>query len=699
VFDTILLRHPSSPRYLRLSAFAVFASVMARTPRGPSRGRPSRSSASHHDTNRRPNQGPNNQQADGTTRGGRGGRGGIERGRRRGFVDRGRGGRGVSDRGRGSRIRGRGRGNPHGDTNWNGHSQADPQALVKIVVKGVGFTDVANEGDSGLSKCREWLEARAREGTRKPIEYVYLSSPRWEGDDLVFEVKNSDTWRILKSHGKEFRNVVMSVKRADYQGSREDIETLPGLNIEGPKGEAFKAVLNDRYDPQKKLLQLDRLVDDARLQGTGTWDPSATTPKATDFFGQLMRVCRSESVFPSRATKAELVQSISLANNGLTNVGPVVELANAFPDLKNLDLSNNRFADLRALEPFRGKFKQLEWLILSPNPMEMQATTVLKWFPSLQTLDDAQVSTELVTASLTTAGNDLPFATAKDNFHDQGGIAELTIKELLLGMDSDRAGLVTKLYDEESTFSLSFNSSAPRLATTQSTSWEPHVKQSRNLKKVTTLNPRIQRLAKGIAQIQEAFKLIPATRHPDLVGESSKYSFDCTPIPGVPDPQTGSACGVGGLKVDVHGSFDEIDSMTGIKNATRSFDRVFILGPGKGQQPLRIISDILILRAEGGHDAFNPQVSTAPPNMPSGAPNVSVPPLSDNKRMMVAGEVSKATGLTMEWATNLASESGWDFQTALENFKAAKVQGLLQNQFFLPEVCAPAISNPTGVFY
>ncbi|KAL8781377.1 MAG: hypothetical protein Q9213_006032 [Squamulea squamosa] len=552
----------------------------------------------------------------------------------------------------------------------NGEVQSDPHALVKIVVKGVSETDVASEGDSGLAKCREWLEERARQGSRRPMEYVYLLSPRWEGDnDLVFEVKKSDVGRILKSNGQSFRNVPMIVQRADSQEAGNAV--TDDLDVQGPKGEAFKAVLRHRYDPGNKLLNLDRLADDPRLQGTGTWDPSATRPKRTDFFSGLMRLCESESVFANRAVKAEQVQGISLTNNGLTNVGPVLDLARAFPDLRNLDLSNNRFEDLRALEPFRHKFKHLEWLILSPNPVEIQADTIVKWFPSLRTLNDTQVNTEIATAN-PTATIDLPFVTTKDNFQDQGGIAESVIRDLLLGTGNNRATLVAKLYDDDSTFSLSYNPSAPRLESTQSTSWEPYIKQSRNLKKVAGLGPRITRLAKGIDKIQEAFKSIPPTKHPDLVGESSRYSFDCIPIPGVPDPHKGSACGVGGLKVDVHGSFDELDHTTGLKDATRSFDRVFILGPGKGQQPLRIISDILILRADGGHDAFNPE-ATARSTLPTGSGNVAFPTASTNRQSLVAGEVSKATGLTMEWANTLLSESAWDFQTALENFKAARV--------------------------
>ena len=150
---------------------------MARAPRGPSRGRVSRSGASHHDPNRRPYQGPNTQNGDPPTRGGRGGRGVIDPGRGgRGTLERGRGGRGANDRARGLRIRGRGRGNFHGDASWNAGSQGDRHTLVKIVVRGVLDTDVANEGDSGLAKCREWLEERARQGSKKPMEYVYLLS-------------------------------------------------------------------------------------------------------------------------------------------------------------------------------------------------------------------------------------------------------------------------------------------------------------------------------------------------------------------------------------------------------------------------------------------------------------------------------------------------------------------------------------------
>ncbi|KAL8734199.1 MAG: hypothetical protein Q9166_001685 [cf. Caloplaca sp. 2 TL-2023] len=699
---------------------------MTRQPRGPSRGRILKSGAAHHNPNRRQHLSPNHQQAEISTHGGEGGRGRI------------------NDRGQGLRIRGRGRGAFRGDASLNGQRRSDRPEVVKIVVKGVLESDVTNERDSGLAKCREWLQEKARQGSRRPIEYVHLLSPRWEGDDLVFEVKNSDVWRVQKANGQQFRNVTLSVQRADYQSHGDVLPQVrggDGLDLEASSSLVFNAVLNDRYDAEHKVLRLDRLGDDLRLQEIGTWNPSATCSNRTDFFQGMMRFCESKNVFASRAVKAEKVESISLTNNDLTNVAPVQELAKAFPDIRNLNLANNRFEDLRALEPFRYKFKKLEWLILSPNPINNinHASTLAKWFPSLRKLNDAEVTMEAATVT-TTNGTGLPFNTMKDNFHDEAGYAESAIKDLVLGTDNDRASLVRKLYDHASTFSLSYNPSAPRLETAQSMSWEPHIKQSRNLKKAVHLGPRIQRLIKGVDKIEEAFKLLPPTQHPDLIGESSRYSFDCTLIPGVPDPQNHNASGVGGFKVDVHGSFDEFDITTGLKSATRSFDRVFILGPGKVDQPVRIISDILILRADGGHQAFSPEVngvSTAgqrgidsrsigttqdlPTNAVGvGAVNVGLSAATTQTQVVLAGEVSKATGLTIEWATTLLNDSGWDFQTALDNFKAAKacvtnliwrisskqylqsswqMKGLLQNQYFMPDVCAPAISNPTGIFY
>ncbi|KAL8984230.1 MAG: hypothetical protein Q9177_004756 [Variospora cf. flavescens] len=623
-----------------------------------------------------------------------------------------RGGReGYNDRAGGQRGRSRGRGN-YSDTNYriDAAAQIDQQhrfqnEQVTIAVKGVLESDVANESDNGLATCREWLEEWARQGLRRPINYICLKSPKWKDDDMVFQVNKNDAWRILKADGELFHNTVLSVRRADQQSkdtrsATQKLSTRPMSATE--KVDIYTAVLAERYNAEMKLLKLDYLGIDSRLNDTGTWDPAGTKRQHTDFFPGLMRVCEGED----KTNKAEQVQSITLTNNDLTNMAPVFEIAKTFPDLRNLDLSNNKIRDLRALELFRYRFKHLDWLILSPNPIDTEdldyERTIMSWFSTQRMLNNARVRSDEAAASAAITETKLPLATIKDNFQDEAGIAESAIKELIKGFDTDRPALARSLYDNESTFSISYNPSAPRLDNAERTSWEPHLKQSRNLKKVHQLDPRIRRMAKGISEIESALKILPPTRHPDLINESLRYSFDCVPVPGVPDPHNMIEAGVGGFKVDVHGSFEEYDRSTGLKTATRSFDRVFILGPGKGENQLRIVSDILLLRAEGGYEAFHPEAKSMP-DLPMVTKNFGFP--SNAKAEMevnqafVAGEVSKATGLTLECATQLLNESEWNFHKASENFKVARGKGILRNHYFRPEFHAAAVSNPTGIYY
>ncbi|KAL8962788.1 MAG: hypothetical protein Q9183_005100, partial [Haloplaca sp. 2 TL-2023] len=402
------------------------------------------------------------------------------------FPRRGRGWRGgPDDCGRGLQIRGRGRGNFKGNDNSYESHHHTPHDLVKIAVKGVLESNVNNAHDDGLSAVRKWLETRANFGYNKPIDYVYLNNPRWEYDDMVFEVDRTDAHRILQSDGQRFHNVLMSVKRAHYQ-HRDDRATNPVAADSSMKTELFQKILDKGYDATTRILMLNNLGAEPQVQQSGAWNPAATRQKPTDFFQGLVRFCEKKNIFPSRAVKAEKVESISLSSNDLTNVAPILEVAKAFPDVRNLDLSNNRIENLEALKLLRGKLKRLDWLIISPNPIDINepnyARTIIDWFPTLRKLNTTQVRSE-EEAARASRKDALPMPTIKDNFQDEGGIAEATIRKLLLGMDNDRIGLAKTLYDENSTFSLSFNPSAPRSGDTPVADWGPHLKQSRNLSK------------------------------------------------------------------------------------------------------------------------------------------------------------------------------------------------------------------------
>jgi nuclear RNA export factor len=110
---------------------------------------------------------------------------------------------------------------------------------------------------------------------------------------------------------------------------------------------------------------------------------SNSTTAESNFFSALMRVwgMNFDSLEESRAA----IDSVTLANNWLSDISPVITLSQAFPNLKNLDLSNNTFKDAQTLAGWKWTFRQLEYLDLSGTPFSWDLgfkDTMLKWYPS-----------------------------------------------------------------------------------------------------------------------------------------------------------------------------------------------------------------------------------------------------------------------------------------------------------------------------
>lgn len=122
------------------------------------------------------------------------------------------------------------------------------------------------------------------------------------------------------------------------------------------------------------------------------------------------------------------------------------------------------------------------------------------------------------------------------------------------------------------------------------------------MKRVTQLPARMTRLFPGRHNIQQCFSSLPLTRHPPLQ-DIAKWCLECESIENVPDV---SGQSVGGLMITAHAEFDEIDVSNGQVTATRSFDRTWILGPGASG--VRVVSDLWLIRAYGGIEAWQPVV-------------------------------------------------------------------------------------------
>ena len=434
----------------------------------------------------------------------------------------------------------------------------------------------------------------------------------------------------------------------------------------------LKAILASRYDVDLKLLNLSALGQDAGLleMGLGSLN-SKTTSK---LFPALMVVC--DGLFDSWKAKQEAIVSVTLAGNGLSNITNVTALAQTFPDLKNLDLSGNNITELKGLDAWRWKFRHLENLVLTGNPLENTTPDynfeILKWYPKLLTLNGIQVRTSEEVAAAAEATNS-PIPISGPDFRDVGQVGENFVRQFLPLYDGDRAALLSTFYDAQSCFSLSINMTAPldRNHASAIPVWAAYIPHSRNLTRLTHLNPRMNRQCRGVNDIQKVWSGLPATRHPDISIQADKYLIECHLQPGLADPSVQSTRGVDGLQLIIHGEFEEeINPKNPNEKGSRSFSRTFILGPGApGGSPIRVVSDMMVLRANS---------PLAVPSRPANSiqnniiPAVVVNPEQQHQEMVTKQLVEK-TRMTPEYAILCLTETGWNLEKAFAAFNANKV--------------------------
>lgn len=148
----------------------------------------------------------------------------------------------------------------------------------------------------------------------------------------------------------------------------------------------MKEFLGRRYDANTKLLNLSTIASDQEIIESGMF---ATEGAQKKFFPALMRVC--DAMIPDPEAREAAIESVTLAGNGLQNTHVVYTLVHTFRHIKNLDLSNNAFASLSALQPWKGRFRNLEHLVVDPFPAAGWEEELTSWYPKLQLLNGIQV--------------------------------------------------------------------------------------------------------------------------------------------------------------------------------------------------------------------------------------------------------------------------------------------------------------------
>lgn len=480
-----------------------------------------------------------------------------------------------------------------------------------------------------------------------------------------------DSEEILKLNSFNFAGATLAITMKEEDNAAPEASSHAQM-----LREHLQSILSSRYVGPAKLLKLDALSADPAIREAGLLDSSE---RAEKMFRALMRVC--DDLFKTRKDKNEAIESISVANNGVDNLTQVSTLADTFPDLFNLDLSGNSLPNIDSLKALKGRFRKLRALYLTNNPIEASQpeykATILEWFPTLLDLNGVQVRTPEQAAAAVAATLPKAFPQNGPDFRDANAIGENFLLDFFTNYDGDRASLANKYYDQSSNFSLAIDTNSIRDPSLPAPlPWAPYLKFSRNLTRITHTGPRVQRLFKGASVISELWRGLPPTKHPDLKQEVNKYIMDCHVLPGLADP-SGQSHGVDGLIVTIHGEFDEFDKATG-KTGKRSFSRTFVLGPGlPGKNPIRVINDMVCLRAHSPLPDLFGGAAAAAPAPPSDA--------EQQQRAAMVAELAKQTGMTPPYAELCLSDASveWNFDKALVIFNERKVRAAAPIGLFL----------------
>lgn len=478
----------------------------------------------------------------------------------------------------------------------------------------------------------------------------------------------------MRMNNYGWAGINISIARLD---GAEQEPAAPSAAAEKTKA-MLRGVIERRYVLDSKFLNLTELGQDEELRSEQIFDQKSTASK---FFPAMMKVLNS--VFDRTDDRDAAIISVSLANNELEDLTTVSTLSMTLPKLRNLDLSNNKFANLDKLVIWRKRFYHLEHLIVTGNPLEQNepnyAQTLISWYPNLRQLNGIQVRTEEEVASKSKITN-LPFPIRGPLFLDEGGIAESFIRKFFPAFDADRQAVAIHYFDEKSQFSYAVNTHAPtdpaRSQKIEKGEWELYVKNSRNLKKISHLPARQNRIFRGTKAIGNAFAMLPATKHPDLTTEARSWMIEAKMVPCVPDATGASPNGVDGFLITVSGEFEEVNG-----GKKRSFDRIIVLGPGAGPDGVRVVHDVLTIRGYGGNQAFQPEnfegwidasqlqqpttgVEAAAPGLPAG--------LSLELAEQMVSQLSQKTNMTLAYAKDCLDQTNWSGDAALAAFESVK---------------------------
>ena len=476
-------------------------------------------------------------------------------------------------------------------------------------------------------------------------------------------------------------------------------------NTASGAGKVLNEFVMQRYNPSAKMLNLSNFIQDPVLQPTGLLN---NTTKLTLGLLKIVDLLQKNS--------GVVIETLDLSGNGFKDLSSIKDLPLILPNLVNLSLSNNMInrSALFSIH-WKNKFKKMRELIVMNNPMCSSPsfqTDIMTAFPKLILLDSQIVRDE---AKVQLLYNLLPNTQTnepgklKQFFFESNDIGSYTTQFLgnffKLWDDQINRQQLTSLYQQESQFSISIDSSIPPASTDKSDqhpNFNVYNNLNRNLNKLpmsssqTAMKNRVARLYKGNMAIGTAFNQLPSVKH-FLLEDPANYSI-----------QNVKYSAINGMIVVIHGYFEEIGDPidktnmpksstssnsrrggrynsysqgTSVKYGKKSFDRTLCLIPGENGTPI-IVSDILNIRSYVGpswvyesekKDPITPPASASSSTMNANivAPGEILIANTPEEKQQLCLRVQQYTKLNQQWAIMLCEQSNWNYELAIRGFNSS----------------------------
>lgn len=510
----------------------------------------------------------------------------------------------------------------------------------------------------------------------------------------------------------KFNNANPAIKIEMVNGNSSSSSSLNQVtaNTASGTGKVLNEYVLQRYNPAAKMLNLSNFAQDQLLSATGLL---SNTHKLTIGLLKIIDLLQKND--------GVVIETLDLSGNGFKDLHDIKELPIIIPNLVNLSLSNNMIGKSNIFTlNWKNKFKKLRELIVINNPMCNTAgfqNDILVAFPKLILLNSQILRDEAKVNSLFAVIPPNPAQPAESGKLQQfvfetpdiGSYTTQFVGNFFkLWDDQANRQQLTSLYQQESQFSLSIDSSIPPSGVDdadQSPNFNVYNNLNRNLTKLamtssqSTKNNRAARIFKGSMSIGQVFNQFPSTKH-FLMEDPKNYSI-----------QNIKYSAISGMMVTIHGYYEELadpidksnmpkqtnnsgrrggrynsySQGTAVKYGKKCFDRTLCLIPGDNGTPI-IASDILNIRAYV-KSAWN--YDTAAVNKPplsqgsgasgsgyqAGAQSAATPNMiatTPEEKQQLCLKVQQYTKLNQQWAIMLCQQSNWNYDLAIRGFTSSQ---------------------------